>query len=336
MTTTPSGPATLGATSALGVLGIGPNEERLYRAALRHCGEKGRTVAELAELAGTPPSAARMDLTALVERDLLDEHDGRILARPPEPALSRLIAAESRRLRDQLDAARGLLPSLRAEQLSSTAPKGAPVPLEIVEGGDVLSLIRALAADSTGDLLWLRPDPWRTEPGRATDDWAKEQMRAGRGSRALYPARVLTEAPQVVRERAAAGEHARILAEVPFRLAIMGSAVALIPERLGVDTGRRIVVRQGSMIDALRMLFDSLWNRALSVPGLDGTPESDRSTDRALLLDQLAAGVKDEQIARALGLSLRTIRRRVSQVMDELGVDSRFQAGVEAVRRGWI
>ena len=45
---------------------------------------------------------------------------------------------------------------------------------------------------------------------------------------------------------------------------------------------------------------------------------------------------KDEQIARALGMSVRTVRRRVADLMDELGADSRFQAGVEAVRRGWI
>ena len=63
---------------------------------------------------------------------------------------------------------------------------------------------------------------------------------------------------------------------------------------------------------------------------------TDRSQSRSLLLDQLAGGAKDEQIARALGLSLRTVRRRVAEILDELGADSRFQAGVEAVRRGWI
>ena len=57
---------------------------------------------------------------------------------------------------------------------------------------------------------------------------------------------------------------------------------------------------------------------------------------RRLLLAELADGVKDEQIARNLDLSLRTVRRRVASLMSELGVDTRFQAGVEAVRRGWL
>ena len=69
-------------------------------------------------------------------------------------------------------------------------------------------------------------------------------------------------------------------------------------------------------------------------------PELDRGgpapTCAGCLLRQLAAGAKDEQIARTLGLSLRTVRRRVADLLIELGVDTRFQAGVEAVRRGWL
>jgi DNA-binding NarL/FixJ family response regulator len=71
------------------------------------------------------------------------------------------------------------------------------------------------------------------------------------------------------------------------------------------------------------------------VPGLDGGID-DPTGERRLLLVQLARGAKDEQIARALGLSLRTVRRRVADILADLGADSRFQAGVEAVSRGWI
>ena len=74
-----------------------------------------------------------------------------------------------------------------------------------------------------------------------------------------------------------------------------------------------------------------MWDRAAPVPELDlGEARPDL---RRFLLQQLAAGAKDEQIARALGISLRTVRRRVAGLLIELGVDSRFQAGVEAVRR---
>ena len=48
----------------------------------------------------------------------------------------------------------------------------------------------------------------------------------------------------MIRQRAEAGEHVRILAEVPCRLAIMGSSAALITEQFGVPDDRRLVIRQ--------------------------------------------------------------------------------------------
>jgi DNA-binding CsgD family transcriptional regulator len=87
-------------------------------------------------------------------------------------------------------------------------------------------------------------------------------------------------------------------------------------------------------VEALTMLFELMWDRAAPVPDMDfGDARPDL---RRFLLQQLAAGAKDEQIARTLGLSLRTVRRRVADLLIELGVDSRFQAGAEAVRRGWL
>lgn len=47
-------------------------------------------------------------------------------------------------------------------------------------------------------------------------------------------------------------------------------------------------------------------------------------------------GSKDEALARQLGVSLRTVRRRVADLMDEFGATTRFQAGMEAVRRGLV
>ena len=45
--------------------------------------------------------------------------------------------------------------------------------------------------------------------------------------------------------------------------------------------------------------------------------------------------MKDEAVARRLGVSTRTMRRLVAATMDELGAQSRFEAGIEAARRGF-
>ena len=73
---------------------------------------------------------------------------------------------------------------------------------------------------------------------------------------------------------------------------------------------------------------------ARPVPDLD-TAEP-RPDLRRHLLEQLVAGATDEVIARKLGTSLRTVRRRIASLMIEVGADTRFQLGVEASRRGWL
>jgi DNA-binding CsgD family transcriptional regulator len=318
------------------VLGFSARQESLYRLALRH---SGSTVTALAPLAGMPVGELRELLTRFAGAGVVELHDDVVVARPPQEALGLLINEETRRVQsraDQLDAVRRLLPSLHADHLAASAPSGRPVPVELVEAGEMTQLMRSLSAASTGDLRWLRAEPWNIEAGAEIDAWVVDLMRSGRRSRAIYPVQVLHRAPELIRARAEAGEQVRILSEVPTRLAVFGSTAALIGEQFGVVDGRRLVLRQPALVAALTTMFEALWEKALAVPVLEGHRYDEGASGQRLLLRQLAGGAKDEQIARALGLSVRTVRRRVAELLDELGAESRFQAGAEAVRRGWL
>ena len=71
--------------------------------------------------------------------------------------------------------------------------------------------------------------------------------------------------------------------------------------------------------------------------GPRGTAAVDHRGDGVIQVLRLAGqGVPDEMIARQLGVSVRTVRSRFADAMAELGAQSRFQAGVEASRRGWL
>jgi len=118
---------------------------------------------------------------------------------------------------------------------------------------------------------------------------------------------------------------------MPTRLFVISGTHAVLPEPLGFADEPRLLVRQGALVAALTLLFELYWERSVAVPEAEG-----RVDERVFVVRQLASGAKDEQIARTLGLSLRTVRRRVADLMIELGVDTRFQAGAEAVRRGWL
>lgn len=68
-----------------------------------------------------------------------------------------------------------------------------------------------------------------------------------------------------------------------------------------------------------------------------GGPPADRpgEQDRELLA-MLAAGMKDRATARALGVTERTVTRRITQLMRQLGAQTRFQAALQAAKRGWL
>jgi DNA-binding CsgD family transcriptional regulator len=199
-------------------------------------------------------------------------------------------------------------------------------------GGNALALLTALIEQSNGDLLFLRPDTWLMPRESAISRVVGRAVASGRRSRAIYPVRALHEVPEMLRARIEEGEEIRLIDHMPTRLFVISGTHAVLPEPLGFADEPRLLVRQGALVEALTLLFELYWERSVAVPELEGA----RPDQRAFLLRQLASGVKDEQIARTLGLSLRTVRRRVSDLMIELGVDTRFQAGAEAVRRGWL
>jgi DNA-binding NarL/FixJ family response regulator len=54
------------------------------------------------------------------------------------------------------------------------------------------------------------------------------------------------------------------------------------------------------------------------------------------VLQRMAAGASNEEIARELGWSKASIKRKVQHIFDQLGVMTRAQAAAEAVRRGLV
>ena len=158
-------------------------------------------------------------------------------------------------------------------------------------------------------------------------------MRDGRVVRAIYPARALEEAPEVLLSRAEIGEQIRVVPEVHTRLAVVGPRRAMLPDPPG--PARTDAWSSGSG-GWSRCSWPTSTRSGTPRPGGPPAPATPEPDLRRLLLTQLADGAKDEQIARTLGISLRTVRRRVAALMSDLGVDTRFPAGVEAVRRGWI
>lgn len=323
--------------SLLTALGFPVAVDRLYHRVLA---QSGREVVSVAAALMLASDDLLEQLAPLVEHQIARIEDGRLFVDGPVEAVGRMLsetAGSAARAHAQLDAVAAAIPFL-------TAPDAKPgpgqvqdvVPLdgEVSSGGRPVELLAALIEASKGDLLWLRPEQFRKPREEAMAAVVEACVRAGRASRAIYPVRALTEARDTLAMRAAAGEQIRVLPELPTRLFIIGTTHAIMPEPLGFGDEPRTLTRQRGLVEALTLWFEAMWDRAAPVSGLAG-PDA-RSDMRRFLLQQLATGAQDEQIARRLGVSLRTVRRRVADILTELGADSRFQAGVEAARRGWL
>jgi DNA-binding CsgD family transcriptional regulator len=320
-------------TGPLSALGIDALSEQIYRQCLR---SPGLSVESLCDVVGRRIEEVRRNLESLVDHNLVAVDDDRVFPDPPEFALGRLLNQHGRRLAEAesaLDQARDEVNSYIAEHLVGQRADWQPVSVDIVPATDLTDVMLTLVANTSGELLFLRPDQWFLPTGARMDVAVTAEMATGRSSRVIYPARVIETNPENVHARARAGELIRVLPEVPTRMAIFGSEAAVLPEIWGSSGGSRLLIRQPSMVSACIAYFDQLWGHAVTTPGFGSELALD---DRQQLLGLLARGAKDEQVARTMGVSLRTVRRRIASLLAELGVDSRFQAGMEAVRRDWL
>jgi hypothetical protein len=321
----------------LASLGLSLDEEQLYHRLAPISGHTEEGVASLLQLSRTE---LRHSAGRLVELGLVRFERERLVVPALSGVIARLIDRESRlaaTAATRLEALAGAVPHLVAATTrpdESDLAEVKPLDGELSSGGNPLELLADLVRTSTGDMLWLRPDAWAMPRESAVSKLLAEAMATGRRSRAIYPMRAVTEAKDALVTRARLGEQIRVISELPTRMFILGDAHAVLPEPPGYADEPRVHVRQRSLVAALTLWFEELWSRATPVPELDSGEA--RPDLRNFLLEQLVAGATDETIARKLGIGLRTVRRRVAALMVETGVDTRFQLGVEAARRGWL
>ncbi len=316
----------------LAVVGIDETSERAYRFVLRN---PGCTIQQLCDRFGVPPDVARSDLAPLIESRLVKLTGDSVTAEVPDLALGRLLNREARRLtelEDALAVAEAEVQTYLGEHLTGQRPERELVSVDLIPLAEFTDLMVTLIENGTGELLFLRPDQWFLPIGAEMDVVVTAALAAGRRSRVILPAQVLESNPESVRRRVDAGERVKVVPHVPTRMAVFGEEAAILPKRWGENSGQRLLIREPAIVACCIGYFDLLWGRAVHFSSLRG----ESGEPRQALLEMLASGAKDEQISRALDMSLRTVRRRIAFLMAELGVDSRFQAGMEAVRRGWL
>ena len=156
----------------------------------------------------------------------------------------------------------------------------------------------------------------------------QDLLTAGRfRQRTLYPMDIMDseDGRAWVHSFAGVGEEQRLSLAPPSEFTIFDQHSVVAVAEWGNVHGDYVVVRDPMLIAAFTQLFDRAFERGLPVVRDEEQDEGD-----ARLVKLLGLGLKDESIARYLGCSLRTVRRRVAALMARHGVQTRFQLGLAA------
>lgn len=308
------------------------DEELLYRWLLSRPGARR---SDLEAAMGFGASRFRAGLDSLERKGVVSRRGGkpaRFQAAPPDVVIDLLAAARQ----EQITRARLEVPALMGliQRRSSD--------LDVTEIVEVLTSRDAVierwmhlqrAAQESVEAFTRTPVAERPQ----TISRTRPTYGPGVVGRALYDEEVLRVPGtfEHLLHMSTFGEHARVVPRLPMKLALVDRSVAIVPteSRSGPADEAGLIVHESGLLDALIALFDVFWRRGSPVV-IDGTEPSGVVSEDAVL-SLLAAGLKDEAIARQLGLSTVTVRRRIAAVIDKLEVSGRFQAGLELGRRGW-
>ena len=309
----------------LEVLGVSADDERIYRSLLRQPGisavENGRAAGE-----GRSRSGWRWTGSRVWPGDP-DRLSHGLQATRPDVAVDVLVARKHAEL-----AAVQTRPASCSRSCRGSEGAEPQDYLEIVRGRDAVAhRFLQLQQTTQVELLVLDRPPYAqevTEPNLGE----LELLARGVRCRGIYAPEAIEQPAsiRVLQQAVEAGEEARVHPSLPLKLAISDRSAALLPLTGEESTESALVIRASMLLEALVALFELLWASAVPLPD---EPHPGHDIELVALL---AAGLKDETIARQLGISGRSLSRRTNKLMAELGARTRFQGGIQATRLGLL
>jgi hypothetical protein len=310
------------------------DERRVYLALLALWRGAAADVAAAAEL---PEVRVRALLDSLACHRLVRAEGGQWTPLPPGAVLEPMLLAREEAVIDVQRAIvdnRRLLDDLHEQWQHAQARRGPEAIVRLLRGpAEIQEAYDANLRTTRSEVLAMARPPMLRLP-ITVDEAELGVIRSGVRWRTLYQADFLelSGAAEFTAAVAAAGEAGRVATRVPMKLMIHDRRTALVPlEATEPGLKHALLVSSSMLLEALVSLFEVLWDAAAPLHGEE--PAADAEVDPILPL--LAAGLKDEAIARKLGCGVRTVRRRIADAMESLGARTRFQAGFDAARRGW-
>lgn len=315
----------------------GPEAE-VYRYAVRN-GAIDSFDSAAAQL-GLPATELLAAMAQLVELHLLRAEDAagqRLVPVDPEVATAVLVSPVERAMyerREQADRLRDRIDAVTRPPTGAAAPVGG---IDGIEGTvEIRGLFKLASETCRTEVLIQRPshddedllDDLLDPCYAALDRGVGVRLACPHRSRAGFASRAK------VKRLIEGGAQIRTLSYLPRAAVVFDRSLTVMLNLPGPGeqpTARRI--RDRDVVRYLVDLFNQLWEGAApfgtAEPGYAEVTDSLQQSIARLM----AEGLTDEVVARRLGMSVRTCRRHIAALLQNLDSVSRFQAGVQAAAR---
>ncbi|HEY1642893.1 MAG TPA: hypothetical protein VGG35_19540 [Streptosporangiaceae bacterium] len=322
---------------AFAVLGLSEEEERVYHALTR---ARSATPGQLRDQLGGSAENMTWAIAGLESKGLVSWTTGsprRLLAAPPAAAVD-VLALEIER---ELQRARVAAARLAAEWSEVARVREADELVEIITGTDaMLRRFESMISSAQEEILGFAAAPI-IAPDEVNLGINIEALNRDVTLRTIYERAVLGTPgfSEVIVQCEAAGEQIRIIDRVPSKMVLVDSDIALLPVHVDhLHAQPSAAVIHAPLTRTLTALFEELWRRATPAslsaaqPPEPGMP----SGSDLRLLSLMLGGLTDDAIARQLGISRRTVQRRVLRLIAVAGAQTRLQLIWRAGERGWL
>lgn len=308
------------------------NLRSVYEYALQCAPENAFSANSISANTGLPLTDVNDSVRELLAFGLLRGGSGdELRAVAPEEAVASVVGPLDRDIRTRRafaeqarESIMGFLPVFQSSQFSRERESK----FEVFEDpSQVHAVIADLAARSRTEILTAQPGG-----GRAEDSFKEAAPRdreaLGRGvrMRVLYQhtARFSPGTSSYIGRMMELGAQVRTLDDFS-RLLVFDAETAVISlpaNPLGV-----VVIREPHVVAFIVETYERMWLTADPCAVAPGARAETACDVRQAIVRLLVEGLTDASIAMRLGMSVRTCRRHIADLMEELGAQSRFQAG---------
>ncbi|WP_051451342.1 LuxR C-terminal-related transcriptional regulator [Actinospica robiniae] len=328
----------------LQALGLDPVSIQVYLAMHSTPGADAEQLAEKLRLQVAEVIDALDDLADLTLLRPGLAPNGRLRPVSIERAMHTLLRQQSDQLTAQADALRSLqsaMDEMVTQSVGSNVLR--EVDVEAVSGAEMIQTrIEATFVHAQESVYsMLDGGPLRKETLDAARQVDQETLERGLRVRALYQSSIRGDRRTMdyIHWLTELGAEVRVAPVIPMRIILIDRTAAVVGHVQKSLPYEMFVIREPGILSPLHEYFKLSWAAAepLMQPDVkEASPEAPPTSQELALLQLLASGSIDEAAAKKLGMSVRSVRRIMADLMERLGATSRFEAGHKATKRGWL